>query len=199
MIVIVDNTKNLNNASMTPKLIKCLKDKNVRYNIISNRKQLYILLKKQPLVIKGIILSGGPLCLSEELTISSISKNLAVLIKYNTIPILGICFGFQLIIASYGGMIESMKHKNTGQSVIYIKKKSPLFEGFTKEFIAYQEHKDKVRSIPPTLEIIATSSNGIIQAFQNDTLTRFGCQFHPEALNNTHLIIYNFLKICYKE
>ena len=127
-ILVVDNTKNLKKAFMTPKLIKCLKDANVKYKILSERKELYQLLHNDVSNILGIILSGGPLCLSESLTIDSINKNIAVLTQLKDIPILGICFGFQVIVACYGGKIISMNREDTGQVVIYTKNKSKLFK-----------------------------------------------------------------------
>ena len=76
---------------------------------------------------------------------------------------------------------EDFVDEDTGKVVIYLKNKSRLFKGFTKEFIAYQSHKDKVREVPPKFEIIAKSSNGIIQGIQNEKLKRYGIQFHPDC------------------
>ncbi len=198
-ILVVDNTKNLKKAFMTPKLIKCLKDSNVEYKILSERKDLYIILHNEDDIsnILGVILSGGPLCLSEALTIDSINKNIAVLTQLSNIPILGICFGFQVIVACYGGKIISMNREDTGKVVIYTKNKSKLFKKMGKEFIAYQSHKDKVRDIPPKFQIIAKSSNGIVQGIQNIKLKRYGCQFHPEGYEKTNIIISNFIDICF--
>ena len=103
---------------MTPKLIKCLKIKKVYYKILSERKDLYDILKTGISNISGVILSGGPLCLSEALEIDSINKNIALLTQCSKIPILGICFGFQVMAASYGGKIISMKREDTGKVVI---------------------------------------------------------------------------------
>ncbi len=195
-ILIVDNTKNLKKAFMTPKLIKCLKDKGVKYKILSERVDLYNILRNDLGNIFGIILSGGPLCLSESLEIDSINKNIAMLTQLKDIPILGICFGFQVMAACYGGKIISMKREDTGKVVIYTKKKSKLFDGLGKDFIAYQSHKDKVREVPPKFKVTAKSSNGIIQGIENIELKRYGCQFHPEGLLQTNIIIFNFIDIC---
>ena len=129
-ILVIDNTKNLKKAFMTPKLIKCLDDSNVEYKILSDRKDLYEILNSEEEIsnILGVILSGGPLCLSEALTIDSINKNIAVLTQLSNTPILGICFGFQVIVACYGGKIISMNREDTGNVVIYTKKKSKLFK-----------------------------------------------------------------------
>jgi len=195
-ILIVDNTKNLKKAFMTPKLMKCLENKDVKYKILSEREDLYNILCNDLQNIFGIILSGGPLCLSEALEIDSINKNIALLTQLKDIPILGICFGFQVMAASYGGKIISMKREDTGKVVIYTKNYSKLFKGLGKEFIAYQSHKDKVREVPPKFRIIAKSSNGIIQGIENIELKRYGCQFHPEGLFRTNIIIFNFIDIC---
>jgi len=198
-ILVIDNTKNLKKAFMTPKLIKCLDDSNVEYKILSDRKDLYEILNSEEEIsnILGVILSGGPLCLSEALTIDSINKNIAVLTQLSNIPILGICFGFQVIVACYGGKIISMNREDTGNVVIYTKRKSKLFKNLGTEFIGYQSHKDKVRDVPPKFKIIAKSSNGIVQGIENIKLKRYGCQFHPEGYEKTNIIISNFIDICF--
>ena len=149
--------------------------------------------------IKGIILSGGPLCLSEELTISLINKNIAVVLRLRNIPILGICFGFQLLVASYGGNIVSMDKESKGLKKIQIlSPTSPIFKNITNEYIdVFQSHKDKVNDVPPHFDIIAIDGDNIIQAIENKKFNIWGFQFHPEGLESTTQLIYNFLDICY--
>jgi anthranilate/para-aminobenzoate synthase component II len=192
MILIIDNTKNLKEAYMTPKLLKLLEDNNYEYIVASDRTEVNRILKERKNEIKCAILSGGPLCLSEELTISSINKNIAVLMM--DIPILGICFGFQIIAASYGGKIDGMENIHHGKKEMLITKESILFNEQKKNFIAFESHRDKLVEVPPDFEIIAKSSDNIIQGIENKKLKRWGLQFHPEGLKETNNIIFNFLK-----
>ena len=192
MILIIDNTKNLKEAYMTPKLIKILKNKNYKFIVASDRSEVNKILNEKINEIECAILSGGPLCLSEELTISSINKNIAVLMM--DIPVLGICFGFQIIAASYGGKIDGMETTHHGEKEMIITKNSVLFNEFENKFKAFESHRDKLIEVPPGFTIIAKSKDGIIQGIENIKLKRWGLQFHPEGLNNTNNIIFNFLK-----
>ena len=195
MLLIIDNTKNLKKAYMTPKLLKFLDSFNIKYTVLSKREDVKIFLEDNALKesIKGIILTGGPLCLSEELTIGSINKNIAIILAFPNIPILGICFGFQIMVASYGGKIKSMKEKKCGNHKIIIKNTDTIFKDCKNEEIVYQNHQDKVVDVPPCFNIIGISDdNSTIQAIESIELKRWGVQFHPEGLETTLKIIKNF-------
>ncbi len=198
MILIIDNTKNLKEAFMTPKLLACLGEKKIPFIVASSRTEVNAIVEHQRKDIKGVILSGGPLCLSEELTISLINKNIAVLLRLPRVPLLGICFGFQLLVASYGGKIVSMEKASQGVKTVQIlAHKSPIFTKIgQKELDVFQSHKDKVKEVPPHFEVIAIDNANIIQGIENKKSNIWGFQFHPEGLETTIQIIYNFLEIC---
>ena len=201
MILLIDNTKNLKEAFMTPKLLACLKKKGIPFTVASTRTDVNTILGKHNKEIKGIILSGGPLCLSEELTISLINKNIAVVLRLKHVPILGICFGFQLLVASYGGNIVSMEKESKGiKKVQILSDTSRIFKHITHKHIdVFQSHKDMVKEVPPNFEIIAIDGDNIIQGIENRKHNIWGFQFHPEGLDSTTQIIYNFLEICYDQ
>ncbi len=197
MILIVDNTKNLNKAYMTPKLLLYLKKLKINYVLVSKRDEVNNIIYKFKNNIKGAILTGGPLCLSEELTITSINKNIAILLQLKNIPILGICFGFQIMAASYGGEIKSMNQEDNGIFKINKIKNSILLKGLKNNFNVYQSHKDIVVKLPNTFNIIGIDNKNIIQIIENIEEKRWGVQFHPEKSNETQIIIKNFIDICY--
>jgi len=197
MILIVDNTKNLNKAYMTPKLLLYLKKLKINYVLVSKRDEVNNIIYKFKNNIKGAILTGGPLCLSEELTITSINKNIAILLQLKNIPILGICFGFQIMAASYGGEIKSMNQEDNGIFKINKIKNSILLKGLKNNFNVYQSHKDIVVKLPNTFNIIGIDNKNIIQIIENIEEKRWGVQFHPEGLHETQIIIKNFIDICY--
>ena len=89
MLLIIDNTKNLKKAYMTPKLLDFLKSINIKYILLSKEEvKDFLDNNDRKKLIDGIILTGGPLCLSEELTIGSINKNIAIFLAFPDIPIL---------------------------------------------------------------------------------------------------------------
>ena len=197
-ILVVDTTKNLNEAFMTPKLLSCLEQKRVSYLVASTRTDVNGMLDQHAHRITGIILSGGPLCLSEELTISLINKNIAVLLRRQSVPLLGICFGFQLLVASFGGKIVSMDKQAHGiRQIKILSKISPILKHLNTEYLqVYQSHKDKVKEVPPNFKVIATDDHDVIQGIENEHFSIWGVQFHPEGLASTAQILYNFLDIC---
>lgn len=199
MILIIDNTKNLKKAYMTPKLLSYLKSIKIRYIIVSEREEVNKIIYKFKNKIFGCILTGGPLCLSEEITIDLINKNIAVLLELKNIPILGICFGYQIMAASYGSKINSMEYEDNGIFNVNIKNKSKLLKNMNDNFNVFQSHKDMVIELPPNFKIIGTDNNNHIQIIENLEEKRWGVQFHPEGLNETKIILKNFIDICYND
>ena len=198
MILVIDNTKNLKKAYMTPKLLNYLDYLEIKYIVVSEREEVNNIIYHS-LDIKGCILTGGPLCLSEELTIESINKNISILLHLKNIPILGICFGFQIMAASYGGRINSMKIEEKGLFNVNIIKNSIILKGLNNGFEVFQSHKDKVIDIPPNFNIIGIYNNNNIQIIENLKNKCWGVQFHPEGLKSTNIIIKNFIDFCYIE
>jgi len=145
---------------------------------------------------KGIILSGGP---------STVTK-----VKYQTIPkkifkkkipILGICYGLQLIAKLFGGKIKSSKKRREfGRAIIYKKKKSLLTQNFFKsETAVWMSHEDAVVKLPNSFKAIASTKNSRLTIIENSKQKIYGVQFHPEVTHteNGRQIFKNFLfKIC---
>lgn len=197
MILIIDNTNNLKKACMTPKLLSYLNSRKIKYIVASEREQINKIIYNFKDKIFGCILTGGPLRLSKEITIDLINKNIAALLELKNIPVLGICFGYQIMVASYGGKINSMDHEDNGIFNITIKQKSKLVENMNNNFNVFQSHKDMVIELPSTFTIIGIDNNNHIQIIENLEEKRWGVQFHPEGLNETRVILNNFIDICY--
>lgn len=196
MILIIDNTKNLKKAYMTPKLLSYLDSLDVKYIVLSKREEVNNIIYHS-INIKGCILTGGPLCLSEELTIDSINKNISILLHFKNIPILGICFGFQVMSASYGGKIDSMNNQDEGIFEVNLLKDSIIMKDLNDKFNVFQSHKDIVTQIPPNFDIIGIDKKNNIQIIENLEYKCWGVQFHPEGLESTNIIIKNFIDIVY--
>ena len=147
--------------------------------------------------IRGLILSGGPSTVTKK-NFPKISKE----IFQNNIPVLGICYGLQLIAKIYGGSIKTKQGKREFGKVQIIKKKnSPLFNNFFKndKSEVWMSHQDVVSKIPKNFINIASTLNSTFTAIQHKRKKVYGLQFHPEVTHtkNGFIIIKNFVeKIC---
>ena len=143
---------------------------------------------------KGIILSGGPSSVYDENSpkIDSSIFNLNV-------PILGICYGSQLIVHLNGGKITSAKKREYGFAEITIIKKNSLFEGLPEKFSVWMSHGDFIEKIPDNFISIAKTENSPYAAIKSLNSPFWGVQFHPEVAHTKYgkEILSNFVfKIC---
>ena len=146
--------------------------------------------------IKGIILSGGPSTVTKK-KFQSVSKE----IFQKNIPILGICYGLQLIAKIFGGKIKSFKKKREfGRAFLFEKKKSLLTKNFlNSKKSVWMSHEDIVVKIPKNFKIIASTKDSKLTIIENSKDKIYGVQFHPEVTHtdNGKQIFKNFLfKIC---
>jgi len=195
MFLIIDNTKNLSKAYMTPLLLNVLDKLYVKYKVLSKLKDVVdIIENEKKYKIDGIIISGGPFCLSEGPP-SQNNKSLKVLEHFTETPILGICFGFQLMAYYYGGKIERMDKEKTNVSTVNIKRSdSVLFRNNTDKVVVYQSHKDYVAEIPDKFIITSVDKyDGTVQSIESNELLRYSVQFHPEGLEHSVFVLKNFV------
>ena len=118
------------------------------------------------------------------------------LIRETMIPILGICLGFELIIAAYGGIIRRHTERSIGIKKIILNKSGGLFASLHKP-VVYQNHTYRVETVPSDFETLAYSETGI-EAIKHKEKCMYGVQFHPEVYPNRTdgpIILSNFLKI----
>ncbi len=147
--------------------------------------------------IKGIILSGGPSTVTKK-KFPRIPKD--VFLK--KIPILGICYGLQLITKLFGGSIKSLKKKREfGRVLLYEKKKSLLIKNFfkSKKSSVWMSHQDAVVKLPKNFKVVASTKKSKLTIIENDKKKIYGIQFHPEITHteNGKQIFKNFLfSIC---
>lgn len=141
---------------------------------------------------KGIILSGGPASVYEE-DAPKIDAELFTL----GIPILGICYGMQLIANLLeGGKVDPATEREYGNAQLQITSSlDPLFKGLSAEVTAWMSHGDKIEKLPDGFITIAKTSNSPIAAMVNPEGTLYGIQFHPEVehTRDADKILYNFV------
>ncbi|GAA5099874.1 glutamine-hydrolyzing GMP synthase [Wohlfahrtiimonas larvae] len=131
----------------------------------------------QKLAPKGIILSGGPNSVYAEdaFKIDMEIFNLGI-------PVLGICYGMQLMSDSMGGKVSKADHSEYGKAVLkHTIKDAILLQGLPEEHTVWMSHGDLVTQVPAGFEVIATSSDCPIAAMENKAKQWFGVQFHPEV------------------
>ena len=147
--------------------------------------------------VRGIILSGGPSTVTKK-KFPRIPKN----IFSKDIPILGICYGLQLIAKLFGGSIKAFKKKREfGRAILIKKKQSLLTKNFlsAKKKLVWMSHQDAVIKLPKEFKIIASTKNSKLTIIENLKSKIYGVQFHPEVTHteNGKQIFKNFLfEIC---
>ena len=143
---------------------------------------------------KGIILSGGPASVYEEQA-PVCNKKIFEL----GIPILGICYGAQLIAQFSGGKVIKTSQAEYGRINVVLDNREDIFYGIPANATCWMSHQDLIENIPPNFEVIAQSENTKVAAMVNREKKIYGIQFHPEV-THTPLgkeIFKNFLyKIC---
>ena len=159
--------------------------------ILSELETTSILIKPDhifiPENIRGIILSGGP-----DHVYDNGSRQLPEWINQVTVPILGICYGMQLLCKYLQGKVIPQSEIEYGHVLIKSLKDDILLGNFTEQ-IVWMNHYDTVTDIPSDLEITSISQNGYIASVNNGKW--WGVQMHPENSIGTN-IFKNFLMIC---
>ena len=143
--------------------------------------------------IRGIILSGGPLNVYQINKYSFDKK----IINLN-IPILGICFGHQILSKLNGGRVKQSKHREFGLANIYKKSESLLTKNFfnkQKSKKVWMSHADQVSKLPKDFKVVASSTNSKFAIVENKQKKFYGIQFHPEVTHteNGKKLISNFI------
>ena len=143
---------------------------------------------------KGLILSGGPASVTDKKSPYPDKK----IFKLG-IPILGICYGMQVIAETLGGRVKHTKDREYGKVELFIDDNRDLFRHLPGNFTCWASHGDYVTKLPPAFRVIAHTLNTPIMAISCRQKKIFGVQFHPEVTHTEkgNQIIGNFLfKIC---
>ncbi|HTP79567.1 MAG TPA: glutamine-hydrolyzing GMP synthase [Bacteroidota bacterium] len=143
---------------------------------------------------RGIILSGGPSSVYD----ANAPKPARAIYDLG-IPILGICYGLQLIADQLGGSVDASARREFGKAEIRVDSKEVLFRGVGPETTVWMSHGDALKTLPEGFEPAARSANAPICAIRNSRKKIFGVQFHPEVIHTPEgrKILENFvLGIC---
>ena len=139
----------------------------------------------------GVILSGSPFSVYDEKAF-----HLDVQPLIDRYPVLGICYGAQLMAQQFGGSVKSAGTREYGRANLQtFDKKNPLFEGFDEGSQVWMSHGDTIVEIPQNFHRIASTSTVVNAAYQADNAQVWGVQFHPEVFHSTQgtLLLKNFV------
>ena len=144
---------------------------------------------------RGIIFSGGPGSAYEEG-----APTLPEYVMRDGLPLLGICYGMQLLGHHLGGEVTRGRAREYGLAqVVLDRPESPLFDGLTSPLDVWMSHGDRIESLPPRFAVLAHSENSPIAAMADENRRMYGLQFHPEVVHTPQgrEILANFcLRIC---
>ena len=177
-------------SQFTQLIARRIRESGVYSEIISHKK---VKNKNIDNSIKGIILSGGPLNVYQ---INKYSFDKRII--ENQIPVLGICFGHQILSKLNGGRVKQSKYREFGLANIRKKRESILTKNFfNKKNInkVWMSHADQVSKLPKNFNVIASSQNSKFAIIENKKKNFYGVQFHPEVTHteNGKKLIKNFV------
>ncbi len=168
-----------------------VRDLNVYCEVLSYDTSIEKIKSKKP---KGIIFTGGPSVVTDS-EAPIVDKEIFEL----DIPVLGICYGCQLMGYLMGGQVGKADQKEYGKAELTVNANNILFTGVKKESICWMSHTYFVTKAPENFEVIGTTKTCPTAAFCNKEKNLYGVQFHPEVVHTEegNKILRNFLyKIC---
>ena len=130
---------------------------------------------------KGIILSGGPASVHE-----AYSPKASPLVFSLGVPVLGICYGQQLMCDQLGGKVEPSHHREFGRAMVKVEENCRLFDGMWQrgeEKQVWMSHGDRVVALPAGFKVVATTPSAPFAAIADEKRRFYGVQFHPEVVH----------------
>lgn len=145
--------------------------------------------------IKGVILSGSPCSVRD-----AESPRVDLDQFRNKVPVLGVCYGAQLMAQVLGGEVLPAAHREYGRAHLdLIEEQSPLLAGLTNSSQVWMSHGDTIVQVPENFRVIASTESVRVAAYKIDEEPTYGIQFHPEVTHSTDgkKILHNFVvNIC---
>ncbi len=129
----------------------------------------------------GVVLSGGPASLSDDG-----APRCEPAVFELGVPMLGICYGMQLMTDALGGTVARAPEREYGHAIVSVDGESPLFQDVPRELRVWASHGDLVEQVPPGFSIGATSANAPVVAMQDPVRGLYGLLFHPEVVHTDH-------------
>ena len=141
--------------------------------------------------IKGVILSGSPFSVR-----ATDAPNPSLDAFKNKLPLLGVCYGAQLMAHKFGGEVQASEHREYGRANLsFVKEDNQLFKGVSNNSQVWMSHADTITKIPDNYEIISSTKDVKFAGYQVKGEQTFGIQFHPEVYHSTEgaILLRNFV------
>jgi len=179
-------------SQYTQLIARKLRESGVYTEVVPYRESIEDIKARTP---KGIILSGGPASVYAPDAYKPNDE-----IWDLDLPILGICYGMQLITQHFGGEVVAADHHEYGKAKLHItNENSPIFKDVEQDSIVWMSHSDRAERLPDNFEVIANSENSPYAAIANESKNIYAFQFHPEVHHSVEgtKLLKNFAKyIC---
>jgi GMP synthase (glutamine-hydrolysing) len=145
--------------------------------------------------LKGIILSGSPFSVNDDQ-----APDIDVAALAAQLPVLGVCYGAQLTVKRFGGLVEKSEKREYGRAQFSLTEADPLFDGVSDKSAVWMSHSDTIKILPEGFERLGITDSIPVAAFrrQQGTFPLLGLQFHPEVYHSAEgkTILRNFLVHC---
>jgi GMP synthase (glutamine-hydrolysing) len=178
-------------SQYTQVIARRIREANVFSSVLPYNSKLSDIRKQNPV---GIVLSGGPASVFAK---DSPKPNPGIF-KLG-VPILGICYGLQLMGKMLGGEVKSSDRREYGRGTLSIERKGTLFSGLPTKLSVWNSHGDSLAKLPKGFRALAKTENSSYAAIEDSKRKFFGLQFHPEVEHSEkgNEVIKNFLtKVC---
>lgn len=143
---------------------------------------------------KGLILSGGPLSVYDKSALFPKAE-----IFKSGLPILGICYGMQLMVHVFNGKVKKSKEREFGRAELFVDSNRDLFANVSTNLTCWMSHSDEITKIPTGFVALAHTLNAPVAAIANRSKKIYGVQFHPEVVHTqrgTQILINFVYQIC---
>ncbi|UCE18914.1 MAG: glutamine-hydrolyzing GMP synthase [Gemmatimonadota bacterium] len=174
-------------SQYTQLIARRIREQNVYCEILPCVVPLVEVEAKRP---RGVILSGGPWSVY-----SSEAPDWDPKVFELGVPVLGICYGLQLMGHALGGEVEGATRREYGRAQLMVDDDTDLFQGLNRELTVWMSHGDQLTRIPAGFEVIGHTDNAPIASIRHSVKKIYGVQFHPEVVHTPkgNMILRNFL------
>lgn len=178
-------------AQYTQLIARRIREANVYCEIVPHTATWAELRQRRP---RGLVFSGGPASVY-----ATGAPRCDPELLSGEVPVLGICYGMQLMAHVLGGRVGGGERREYGPARITVLQPEPLFSGLPREIDVWMSHGDRVDNPPPGYSVVAVTSGGVIAGMGDPRRRLYGVQFHPEVRHTPQgkEILANFLyRVC---